>query len=254
MDYYYEDEDDANGLSLLSPTGKYSISVPFVNQDNDEGSSRMITTSGGKGGLGLKGMTAPPFSASASSVPTSNHHQNHQGHPSSSGPTTPTNMEQLAAWDLQNLESVLQRKKQCLQTLRKHPPDTIPATSVAGMTIRLFESLIREITDELVHATRATFLAINNNGVGGAGGVRSGVRSGERSGEDASSSDLLAERERQPSTTTTTTTENNNNNNAEMIPCKVCGRSVAASRFAPHLEKCMGLSGRSSRKNQTNKS
>ncbi len=38
----------------------------------------------------------------------------------------------------------------------------------------------------------------------------------------------------------------NHDANGELVECPVCKKSVAASRFAPHLEKCIGM-GRSAR-------
>src|SRR4051812_5156756 len=37
------------------------------------------------------------------------------------------------------------------------------------------------------------------------------------------------------------------NDNNEQFPCSHCKRPVVASRFAPHLEKCMGMGRASSR-------
>lgn len=41
----------------------------------------------------------------------------------------------------------------------------------------------------------------------------------------------------------------NHDANGELVECGNCKKSVAAARFAPHLEKCMGLgrTGRSKR-------
>ena len=41
----------------------------------------------------------------------------------------------------------------------------------------------------------------------------------------------------------------NHDANGELVECPVCKKSVAASRFAPHLEKCLGIgrTGRSKR-------
>lgn len=38
----------------------------------------------------------------------------------------------------------------------------------------------------------------------------------------------------------------NHDANGELVECPVCKKSVAAARFAPHLEKCLGL-GRNAR-------
>lgn len=38
----------------------------------------------------------------------------------------------------------------------------------------------------------------------------------------------------------------NHDANGELVECAICKKTVAASRFAPHLEKCMGL-GRTAR-------
>ncbi|WPT16132.1 SAGA-associated factor 11 [Picochlorum sp. SENEW3] len=38
----------------------------------------------------------------------------------------------------------------------------------------------------------------------------------------------------------------------DQVSCPSCGRKIASGRFAPHLEKCMGLGGRQARKNVAN--
>jgi hypothetical protein len=48
-------------------------------------------------------------------------------------------------------------------------------------------------------------------------------------------------------TTTTTTTSSRNNLSKYECKCPNCNRTIAAIRFAPHLEKCMGLGRSSSR-------
>lgn len=42
----------------------------------------------------------------------------------------------------------------------------------------------------------------------------------------------------------------NHDANGQLAECSICQKSVAASRFAPHLEKCMGM-GRSARKKRS---
>ena len=38
----------------------------------------------------------------------------------------------------------------------------------------------------------------------------------------------------------------------DQVSCPSCGRKIASGRFAPHLEKCMGLGGRQARKSVAN--
>lgn len=45
----------------------------------------------------------------------------------------------------------------------------------------------------------------------------------------------------------------NHDSNGELVECGICKKSVAAARFAPHLEKCMGL-GRGARNKRSRKS
>lgn len=39
---------------------------------------------------------------------------------------------------------------------------------------------------------------------------------------------------------------------SDQVSCPSCGRKIASGRFAPHLEKCMGLGGRQARKSVAN--
>lgn len=39
---------------------------------------------------------------------------------------------------------------------------------------------------------------------------------------------------------------------AVLVECQICGKKVAVNRFAPHLEKCLGVGGRTVNRTKRN--
>ena len=235
--------------SLLSPTGKMSVSVP----------AKRGAEGGGLGGVIQADddvtSTDPLLDPSAATnVPSSSDGSGNNLGLLGVKKVRTTTLPFAEPSETLQLDQILENRKRCLSILKKYCSGaassnnsnsnsnaSFPVDSVAGLTIRLYESLVREITVDLVHTVRSSL--INNSSSSGGSGSGSGsgnavTTGGIHKATSSGSSSLAASSSQSSSSTSTATLE---------VSCQICGRSISTTRFAPHLEKCMGLGGRNAR-------